>query len=290
MLRVSRRLYRAGIVITTLWLVSLGFSACIEVQRADVDAGGSASDAGDGPGTTGETAAEADGEAATADASSDAAGDAGPDEPACQEGTTSCTEGGDVVSCVDGELVMKACAPHHGCFSGNCEPLQDCAALTECYFGCPALGLDVLELIDCQQDCIDHAEGDAAEQFTAIYQCLDEGCATVEKQEDGLLCLFEECPEDTSLCLYGDKGEQDCIGLLGCIDSCDLEGLGQEDYDACVLDCYRDATPSAHLKLLELTLCVAEHCSAAADDTSCWVKTTQLGGECATDWLACQTD
>lgn len=277
--RVSWWLSSVGVVITTLGFAAAGLAGCISVQRAAEDVGGTAEV---------ETAAGPDTAVAPDDVLEQP--DAGPPAPACEAGEPICSaDDGAVVSCVEGELVTKTCDPHTACFSGSCEALLDCATLTECYFGCSSADLDVLALVACQQSCIDHGEGDAAEQFTAIYSCLNAGCATISDQEDGLLCLFLECPEDTSLCLYGDKGEASCVELLECIGACDTTATAAEQ-EACGLACYREATPSAHLKFLKVTLCIADACEGALDEVTCWVESTQFGGGCAPDWLACQTD
>lgn len=172
----------------------------------------------------------------------------------------------------------SGCAPGDGpCVQAACGDL-----IADCLGQDPAAPLDCSDLNDClgncgpdeacQQVCVDAADAAAVDQFSAIFQCIeDNGCFDANGDLDPE-CYGALCAAELNTC-FGPpavpRGGASCGELNQCFGICG-------DDSSCQNDCVRAASEEG-LALFQIAIDCLNDSGCAADDGEC--QTAACGDE-----------
>ncbi|MEC9071341.1 MAG: hypothetical protein VX938_03140, partial [Myxococcota bacterium] len=171
------------------------------------------------------------------------------------------------------------------CFAGPCaadDAADDCVDVcmkSECAYeliACVDPGTfgdgDCVSGMDCIEECGGEDEAGGAEEYGCIGECFGElqdgakgdlagllscmGAAEASHEGEGV-DPFDSCPTEALQCMTsGETGDEDCVGVVGCLDVCGAEDDGDEEGPGCMAACFASGTADAQSAATSLFECI----------------------------------
>ena len=178
-----------------------------------------------------------------------------------------------------------SCGPNETCQGIQCVPTTTGTGTCKWYYSCSS---ECTQGDDpCFQACADALSPQGLQDTAAFQQCLENnGCYNASTDDQFYQCLDDYCLLPYYKCFSG-TSYATCGQLIDCILGC------QSGDDACVGNCWTEATYESQVALQNLIDCMNSACSSQCADINsqacddCWAAEQAQGGACNSESVAC---